>query len=123
MGTEPEMFKLRRVVADGTNPCIPFHTDVCSARTMQIPLNDDSEYYGGRLVLVTEQGMGVPPRKPGSATIHTAGVVHGVTRLRGGTRYSFFLALRPGGGEEVDLQHLVQPALVCLPSQHKLSVA
>jgi len=109
-GVQPDEFRLRRVVADDTARCIPFHTDF-SRRTMQVPLNDESEHDGGHLVFATRSGLQVASRAPGSATIHTSGSVHGVTKLHSGARYSLFLAMLPNGGEEVDLQYLVEPAL------------
>eukprot|EP00937_MAST-01D_sp_MAST-1D-sp2_P006688 g6688.t1 len=45
-----DVVKLRRVSAHGQ--CIAFHVDF-SQRTMQIPLNGDDEYEGGRLVFAT----------------------------------------------------------------------
>ena len=94
-----DKIKARRVVASGAS-WVPFHTDHAN-RVMQIPLNDESEYEGGRLVFATEAngehtataqiqtriraytmyvptpplGFFVPSRRPGSATIHTRGVV------------------------------------------------
>ena len=83
-----DTIKLRRVAASGH--CIAFHTDF-SRRTMQVALNGDDEYDGGRLLFATASGFEQPRRPAGSATIHTRSVVHGVTALRSGTRYSLFL--------------------------------
>eukprot|EP01046_Picozoa_sp_COSAG06_P001344 COSAG06_NODE_43_length_29826_cov_32.009621_24_plen_468_part_00 len=110
-GAQPNEFRMRRVVAGDTARCVKFHTDF-SRRTMQVPLNSETEYDGGHLVFATEEGLAVPSRALGSATIHSAGSVHGVTKLRSGVRYSLFLAMMPGGGEDIDLQHLVVPACV-----------
>eukprot|EP01046_Picozoa_sp_COSAG06_P008403 COSAG06_NODE_424_length_15925_cov_10.806079_4_plen_548_part_00 len=82
--------KLRRVEAM-PGKCIPFHTDVGSTLTMQVPLNDDSEYDGGRLMFATARGMLQPIRPGGSATIHESHVVHGVSQMLGGVRYGLFL--------------------------------
>ena len=57
---------------------------------MQVALNDDSEYAGGRLVFATRNGFIVPRRPAGSATIHTNDIVHGVTALHSGVRYGLF---------------------------------
>ena len=72
--------------------CVPFHTDY-SARTMQIALNEEGVCDGGLLVLATlpDGKFVVPSRRAGTFTIHTRGVVHGVTALRSGVRYSLFL--------------------------------
>lgn len=66
---------------------------------MQVALNDEAtEYTGGRLVFATGDGFVVPPRPPGTATIHTHDTVHGVTTLRSGVRYSLFLCATVGAG-------------------------
>lgn len=79
--------KLRRCEAHGK--CINFHTDFAK-RTMQIALNGEHEYVGGRLVYVTSGGFSIPPRPPGSATFHENNILHGVTQLQGGVRYALF---------------------------------
>jgi predicted 2-oxoglutarate/Fe(II)-dependent dioxygenase YbiX len=58
---------------------------------MQIPLNNDTDYIGGRLVYATDNGFVIPSRPAGSATIHTNQIVHGVSTLTIGVRYSLFL--------------------------------
>jgi len=83
---------LRRV-KPGTDDglCINFHTDHAQ-RTIQIPLNDENEYKGGKLVFLSPtEGLLKPSRLAGSATIHTNRVVHGVTPIKEGVRYSLFL--------------------------------
>jgi hypothetical protein len=94
-GGEHNVIKLRRVEAKcgvgrygSFSPVVPFHTDF-SHRTMQIPMNDSFE--GGDLVFATKDGFVVPLRPAGSASIHTSQLVHGVTALENGTRYSLFL--------------------------------
>ena len=49
-----------------------------SLRTVQIPLVDDDAYAGGRLVYATRDGLAIPRRPAGSATVHTNAVAHGV---------------------------------------------
>lgn len=80
--------KLRRCEAHGK--CINFHTDF-SRRTLQVALNDDTEYSGGRLVFVNSSGFLTPRRPAGSVTIHENDILHGVTQLKGGVRYGLFL--------------------------------
>ncbi len=53
---------VRRVEPVGNGRCINFHTDV-TRRTMQVVLNDESEYDGGRLVYATDEGLLWPSRK------------------------------------------------------------
>jgi len=79
---------LRRCESHGM--MINFHTDV-SEKTLQLSLNDDSEYEGGKLVYATHGKLNVPKRHKGTVTVHNNTIVHGVTRLTSGVRYGFFL--------------------------------
>jgi predicted 2-oxoglutarate/Fe(II)-dependent dioxygenase YbiX len=79
---------IRRCSAHGK--FINFHTDV-SLKTLQVALNDDSEYEGGRLMYLSDGKVHVPSRPAGSITIHHNDIVHGVTKLHSGTRYGLFL--------------------------------
>ena len=91
-----------------------------SKRTMQVALNDEEEYEGGRLIFATEGGFVQPNRPAGTATIHTEGVVHGVTAMGDGVRYGlFFCDTKSGSGatearasaeaEDITLEYLVEP--------------
>ena len=91
--------KLRRCSAVGQ--CINFHTDH-AFRTMQIPLNGDDEYKGGKLVFCTREGLVFPPRPAGGATTHDYRIVHGVTTLHRGTRYGLFFLSHPKSGSAKD---------------------
>jgi hypothetical protein len=83
-----------RRVAPGTGEVITFHTDH-ALKTMQIALNDDADYVGGRLVFVTDNGLVQPPKPAGSVTVHDCRIAHGVTALITGVRYGlFFLTQR-----------------------------
>ena len=98
-GERVDVIKMRRVQAKGQ--CINFHIDH-AARTMQVPLNPEEDYKGGRLLWITERGLVQPPRPAGSASIHTQGIVHGVSTMQEGTRFGlFFLQYAPpeGGSE------------------------
>eukprot|EP01045_Picozoa_sp_COSAG04_P002134 COSAG04_NODE_75_length_28792_cov_4.615272_20_plen_1379_part_00 len=106
-GAEPNAIRLRRVEAGDGPACVQFHTDY-SLRTMQVPLNDAGEYEGGSLVWAVDGALEMPARSAGSATIHTKGVVHGVTALKRGTRYGLFLCELPD--ENVDLLYLTDVA-------------
>jgi hypothetical protein len=92
--------KLRRtesVAVSGVRrgQCIAFHLDH-SERTMQVPLNDPSDYEGGQLLFAMADGqLAQPARAAGTATIHSNGVVHGVSELRRGVRYALFLLRVP----------------------------
>ena len=76
---------VRRCCAYGKS--IHFHTDH-ALRTLNVALNSEEQYVGGRLVFALDDGFRVPPRPAGSATLHSRGVAHGVTRLGAGVRYS-----------------------------------
>ena len=63
-----------------------------STETIQVALNDDRDYVGGRLCYFTPQnGLHVLRRAAGDLTKHGADVLHAVTRLTSGTRYSLFV--------------------------------
>ncbi len=57
---------------------------------MQVAVNDEREYEGGRLVFATDDGLVWPSRKAGSATVHDKTIAHGVTLHTRGVRYSLF---------------------------------
>ena len=101
-----DAIKLRRVEAGGA--CVAFHTDY-SKRTLQVALNGDDEYVGGRLTFATADGFVQPPRPRGSATLHANSLVHGVSTLLSGVRYGLFLCDTVGAGL-VDLSYLCAPA-------------
>lgn len=79
---------IRRCCAHGK--FINFHTDV-SLRTLQLAINGDHEYEGGRLAYLTNGEMVIPERPAGSITIHGNDIVHAVTKLHTGVRYGLFL--------------------------------
>ena len=86
---------IRRVEASPEQHCISFHTDV-SLRTMQVPLNDEKEYTGAKLVYLLPQGLQQPSRPAGSFTIHDNTIAHGVTQHTAGfaMAYSSFKSLQ-----------------------------
>ena len=49
-----ERLTLRRVQAPGRDLVLNFHTDVSSLKTMQVALNDECLYDGGRLVSLVD---------------------------------------------------------------------
>lgn len=81
---------LRRTsVLDG---CIPFHCDGGYAtKTVQVCLNQGFEYDGGRLVFYALGKLEVPERRRGFCTIHDPKILHAVTRVTHGVRYSVFV--------------------------------
>jgi large subunit ribosomal protein L40e len=73
--------------------CIAFHPDGhYASRTVQLTLNGDDEYQGGRLCFYSpDAGLHIPSRPAGTLTIHPREQLHGVTRLIGGRRYALFV--------------------------------
>ena len=68
---------------------IAFHLDE-TPLTVQVALNGDDEYEGGRLLFLEGDRVHVPARGPGTVTRHDARVLHGVSALTGGVRYGLF---------------------------------
>lgn len=83
---------IRKVL--GNNSLIEFHKDY-SSRTMKIPLNDAHEYNGGDLIYLTDGKIHKPEQLKGSVTIHNNDIIHGVTPIVNGTRYSLFILDTP----------------------------
>ena len=105
-----DTIKLRRAVGAVQGPTVGFHTDF-SKRTMQIALNDESEYDGGRLVFATAEGFVKPARPRGSVTVHVNSIVHGVTALTSGVRYGLFFCDTKGHGTNGLLDYLLEPSM------------
>ena len=82
---------VRRYTA-GSRPWHPFHQDRAFV-TVNVALSDDSEHEGGRLVGLFGDGAVVFERSAGSATVHLSRIVHGVTRMQSGVRYSLIVFL------------------------------
>ena len=80
--------KLRRVNAD--NSYIDFHKDYAK-KTLKIPLNSHSEYKGGDLIYLSDGLIHIPKQNLGSMTIHDNSIIHGVSPITKGTRYSLFI--------------------------------
>ena len=69
--------------------------------TVNVALTDDAQLEGGVLLGVYGHGVHSIVRAEGDATVHSSSLLHGVTRMRAGTRYSmimFHSPLRGGGG-------------------------
>jgi len=88
---------------------IGFHCDGGYAtHTIQIALNDGSEFDGGRLVFVTgnDATVTVVPKRAGTVTAHACDVLHGATKLHSGVRYSLFVVDKSNGLGEKDVHTL-----------------
>ena len=78
----------------GDNSMIDFHKDY-STKTLKIPLNKGSDYKGGDLIYLTNGKINKPEQKIGSMTIHTNDIIHGVSPIVSGIRYSLFVLYTP----------------------------
>jgi len=85
---------LRKYTTD-TRPFILFHVDSNSC-TGNVALNADADYEGGNLLTVTGGKVQVAQRKEGEATVHDNRVLHGVSSMVSGTRYSMILFFEKG---------------------------
>ncbi len=73
-----------------TRPLLALHTDA-SDWTVNVALSDDSDVAGGRLLLLHGSRVQVQERRAGDATVHKWSLVHGVTPVAAGTRFSLIL--------------------------------
>lgn len=80
---------LRRTMstAGDEERCIALHRDYALV-TLNVALNADSEYSGGRLLIVTSESSMTFERPVGHGIIMDSNIVHGVTALLDGVRYS-----------------------------------
>lgn len=92
-----------------TTGCIDFHVDGCYAsETVQITLNGDESYKGGQLVFYSNDiGLVVPKRPAGTLTKHPRAMLHGVTRLMEGIRYSLFVVDESNGLGDQETVHKI----------------
>lgn len=81
-----------RMTVAPSNACINFHCDGGYATsTVQVAINDSSEYAGGRLCFFVNDSLHVLDRPSGSSCQHPREVLHAVTALTRGTRKSLFV--------------------------------
>ena len=73
-----------------TRPWIPFHHDTSNV-TLNVALSPDGAHEGGRLHAILEGRHRAISRQEGEATVHGDDVVHGVSAMRSGVRYSLIL--------------------------------
>ena len=79
-----------RMYSRRTRPYIAFHSDTCSY-TVNIALNDDGSFDGGKLLVMNGAALKAPPHSLGTAILHAGNLVHGVSKIERGTRYSLIL--------------------------------
>ena len=70
-----------------TRPWIAFHAD-SAVVTVNVALSDDATTVGGRLIAVANEEVIEIPRMQGEATVHDARLLHAVSRVESGARYS-----------------------------------
>lgn len=80
---------VRRYTA-AERPWFRFHTDT-AALTANIALAADEHHGGGRLLALLGGGLRAIERKAGEATVHPSSLLHGVSRMRSGVRYSLIV--------------------------------
>ena len=98
---------LRLTIPGPTLTCINFHVDGgYASATVQIPLNTESEYSGGKLCFFVNDTVVVPSRTQGSLTRHERKVLHGVTALHSGVRKSLFVVDIENGLGETDVYEI-----------------
>ena len=76
-----------RMYQRSKRPWMPFHSDG-NAFTVNVALNDDDDYRGGKLMVLHNDQVDIVERNQGDATCHRGTVYHGVSAMRSGTRYS-----------------------------------
>lgn len=79
-----------RRYSGGTRPWNPFHHD-SAAVTVNVALGADATIGGGRLVAVVGDTVATINREEGEATVHDSRLLHAVTRITSGVRYSLIL--------------------------------
>jgi ubiquitin len=81
-----------RITKGPSNACINFHCDgEYATGTVQVALNDPSEYKGGQLCFFVHDSLVILDRPIGSITQHPRSVLHAVTALKEGTRKFLFV--------------------------------
>jgi hypothetical protein len=76
--------------ASGNQLLTSFHADT-AALTVNIALTSDVDVEGGRLLGAYDGAVRLIKRSEGDATVHSSALLHGVTRMRAGTRYSMIM--------------------------------
>ena len=85
----PHHIFVRRYTPD-SRPWCPFHYDI-SCCTVNVALTDDKSHKGGRLIAVYDGAIHAIERSEGCATVHPSSLLHAVSRMQCGSRYSLIL--------------------------------
>ena len=105
-GFHADLF-LRRYTRE-TRPWIAFHRDVSNV-TINVALGDDSAHEGGRLHVILDGRHTTIRRAEGEATAHTEDVMHAVSAMRSGVRYSLIMFFYTLKHEESSLEYQTIP--------------
>jgi hypothetical protein len=97
-----EIFVRRYTPED--RPYIPFHNDRVSA-TVNVALADDMLHLGGLLLGVYDGAVHSMGRSEGEVTAHSAALLHAVTAMQAGVRYSLILFFRPDTNASLGRAH------------------
>jgi len=74
----------------GTRPLLRFHHDSCAV-TVNVALSGDEAHTGGRLLALLNDGVQMIVREEGEVTVHPSDVLHAVSAVEAGVRYSLLL--------------------------------
>ena len=91
---EPEVEISVRGYTPEVRPWIPFHADRAYA-TVNIALSNDDEHSGGHLLAIFDDAVQAIKRREGEATVHGPPLLHAVSRVAVGARYSLIMFFRP----------------------------
>jgi len=97
-GFEGDVEVIVRRYVPGARPWVPFHYDR-AACTVNVALSDDEAHGGGVLLAYTAaRGAWAVGRREGDGTAHGPCLLHAVTRVTAGARYSLVLFFGPRRG-------------------------
>jgi hypothetical protein len=81
----------------GTRPFIPFHCDK-AAYTVNVACSDDALHEGGRLLCLLDGSLEELRRTEGEASVHPSSLLHAVSAMTSGVRYSLIVFFHGGDG-------------------------
>lgn len=81
---------VRRYSCAPSRPWLPFHGDRART-TANISLSDPESHTGGCLLAAIDGAIVAIPRAEGQATVHNSALLHGVSKLTSGSRYSLLI--------------------------------
>jgi hypothetical protein len=79
-----------RRYSPSTRPWFPFHTD-SNAYTANVALSKSTDHQGGSLLCLVGGAVRACDRRLGVATVHSGDVLHAVTPVTAGVRYSLLI--------------------------------